>query len=265
MMMSFLPFDASEPFTYPDSHAEAANGAARIDLPRMYISYEKLQIPVAEGLIERPRLHSLLKNSTGEFPATLLSGRSGTGKTALAAEFARSFKSAAWYTIEPCDIDWRSFSSYALASVRKKGKFDSAKKPQTDDFSRSYQELVSEMLSRLITPKFPSIFVLDNVHYLFDTAWFEEFLTQIVSTIPANSHVLMLSRSKPPTPLWRLRSKRFLNVIDERVFAFDDAETEQLFHSFGLPKTTALDAQKRCFGKVSQMLSVARSLATGAS
>lgn len=260
MMMSFLPFDASEPFTYPDSHAETLTGAARIDFPRMYISYEKLQIPVAEGLIERPRLHSLLKNSTGEFPATLLSGRSGTGKTALAAEFARSFKTAAWYTIEPCDIDWRSFSSYALASVRKKSKF-MAKTSQPNDFSRSHTELVSEMLSRLITPKFPSIFVLDNVHYLFDTAWFGEFLTQIVSTIPANSHVLMLSRSKPPNPLWRLRSKRFLNVIDERVFAFDEKETEQLFSSFGLPKDTALETQKRYFGKVSQMLSVARSLA----
>ena len=53
---------------------------------------EKLKVPVFENQILRPRLNELLAKSLAQFGATLITGRSGTGKTALAADFARQYQ-----------------------------------------------------------------------------------------------------------------------------------------------------------------------------
>src|SRR5262245_44268446 len=71
---------------------------------------EKFYIPEHEQTLDRERLFQLLDRSVGLYGATLISGRAGTGKTVLAADFARRQSLACWYSIEPADSDWHEFS-----------------------------------------------------------------------------------------------------------------------------------------------------------
>src|SRR6185503_11751309 len=84
-----------------------------------HILNEKLEIPHCVGLVERPRLIEKLGTSLSRFAATLVSGRAGTGKTSIAAAYARTRKRAAWFTVESSDIDWNVFASYLTASVHR--------------------------------------------------------------------------------------------------------------------------------------------------
>jgi len=53
----------------------------------------------------------------------------------------------------------------------------------------------------------------------------------------------------PPTPLWRLRSKQMLRVVDESELAFTLDETVALFKTYGLPEETARVAWTQTQGK----------------
>jgi ATP/maltotriose-dependent transcriptional regulator MalT len=61
--------------------------------------------------------------------------------------------------------------------------------------------------------------------------------------------VLILARSLPPAPLWRLRSKQSLDVIEEGALAFTPAEAEELFASYGLSAAEAGQAWEQSHGR----------------
>ena len=96
--------------------------------------------------------------------------------------------------------------------------------------------------------------VLDDIHHLFDAHWFGDFFNLLLYSLPAGSHLLMLCRSRPPGPVWRLRSKQMLNVLDEKVIAFDLEETRVLFERLGLPASDAERAHRDSFGRVAKLI-----------
>jgi ATP/maltotriose-dependent transcriptional regulator MalT len=71
----------------------------------------------------------------------------------------------------------------------------------------------------------------------------------------------MLSRSKPPTPIWRLRSKQVLNVIDEKLLAFSLAEAQEFFAFHGVSQADVAAALAESFGHAGGLKTIARSLA----
>ena len=118
MTMSFIlqdHFESTERYS-PAIHKTAAT-PAKGEREGVHILNEKLEIPQCAGLIERPRLIEKLDRSLSQFAATLISGRAGTGKTSIAAAYARTRKRTAWFTVESSDIDWNVFASYLAASV----------------------------------------------------------------------------------------------------------------------------------------------------
>jgi len=66
----------------------------------------------------------------------------------------------------------------------------------------------------------------------------------------------MLCRSKPPSPLWRLRSKQVLNVIEEDQLAFTTDETEALFRMLDSTADPSA-AQEEAFGRVGKLVELA--------
>jgi ATP/maltotriose-dependent transcriptional regulator MalT len=99
-----------------------------------------------------------------------------------------------------------------------------------------------------------ALLVLDGIHHLFDADWFGGFFNILQPSLSETADLLLLCRSKPPNPLWRLRSKQQLDVIDEKTLAFDRNETILLFKQVGRSQAEAARIHAETFGRVSKLL-----------
>lgn len=228
----------------------------------VHLLAEKLVRPRTRNLVERPRLYELLRKSIEQFPATLVSGRAGTGKTALAASFAKTRDHVAWYSIEPSDVEWNVFINYfaacAVRAVKSRTRVSKlvpdSSEPSQSSMATALINIFAEVETALVHE--PLLIVLDGIHHLFDAPWFGEFFALLLSSLPDNTNLLLLCRSKPPSPLWRLRSKQQLNVIDEKLLAFNLAETAELVATAGLKRSDAERVHAETFGRISKLLQV---------
>ncbi len=232
-------------------------GSARDGFP--FIN-SKLKMPAQQKTIERPRLIGLLSRSIEQFPATLISGRAGTGKTALAAAFSQTVGNYGWYSVESSDREWPVFRRY-FARFIQANVSPNQQQSDCDPEPRCIQETdVARFLVNAFAVSYaqptavPRLLVMDDIHHIFDAHWFDEFFQLLLFSLPSNMHLLMLCRSKPPSPLWRLRSKQMLNVLDEKVIAFTPTETEELFKNKEYPSDVARIAHAACYGRVSKLL-----------
>jgi ATP/maltotriose-dependent transcriptional regulator MalT len=253
MTMSFLLHDSLSELESADltpSSRINVGGTSTSASSKITIIKEKFRLPAVGSIVSRKRLLDLLDRSIEQYGATLVSGRAGTGKTTLAAEFAMKQRKASWYTVEPADSDWREFSSAFLACLFDKQRPNSATFG-SDPSEASISNLLSYTFSRMARQRVkPRLIVLDNVHRLFDAVWFSDFFRQLVISLDANARLLMLCRSKPNAPLWRLRSKQMLNVIDETMLELTDEEAIEIGLTQGVSKEIALSALKRSYGRV---------------
>ena len=217
----------------------------------------KLRTPAVSEVLDRKGLQEILDRSLKNSAATLLVGRAGSGKTALAADFARRRPDHTWYSIDASDSDWSSFQRYFRASIM--GEREALRKRRIlNEIATSTRpvELFADITAALELDDmdWPSLIVLDSVHHLFDCMWFEEFFVYLIASLPHTSHVILISRSKPPTPVWRMRSKQVLNVIDENSLAFSPTEAVELFARNGLNRHVAVEAQAQTFGRPGDMI-----------
>jgi LuxR family transcriptional regulator, maltose regulon positive regulatory protein len=223
---------------------------------------EKLIVPEATGLVPRPRLSTLLDRSVAQYPATLICGRAGMGKTGLAASYAAGRPNVSWFSVESTDVDWCVFSRYFAAALSEKSSTDVQSASVSSAQGDIAKFLIDCFASSYLNNAEQSILVLDDIHHVFDAPWFEDFFQLLLYSLPLRTHLLLLCRSKPPSPLWRLRSKQMLNVLEERVIAFDTAEAESLLREMNCSPDMAGEAQRISYGRVSKMLEWARQEAT---
>jgi len=250
MAMAFFREDPNTSFELPgfvSPQAPAPDASAAGPIP---LIKAKLQIPDASGALPRKWLTGVLEKSSQNAAATMIVGRAGTGKTTLAAEFIQGRGDVSWYTIDAPDGDWRTFQTYFRRAIFREGKKAerSAKLPvpTCDTPLDLFADLTAglELRSKL----WPSVLVLDGIHHLFDRPWFHDLFEYLIASTPVNSHTLMLSRSKPPTPIWRMRSKQVLNVIDEKLLAFSPSEASELFAHHGVGGVDVDAALAESFG-----------------
>jgi len=64
--------------------------------------------------------------------------------------------------------------------------------------------------------------------------WVSTFLVRLLPLLPADIHLLLTSRTILPAPLWRMRSKQTLAVIDEEALTFTPQEASELLRIYGL-------------------------------
>jgi ATP/maltotriose-dependent transcriptional regulator MalT len=214
---------------------------------RIHLFADKMRIPKFTDHISRPRLIELLRKSSAQIGSTLVTGRAETGKSALAAEFAEDYDRVAWYQIDAAETDWNLFARYF-----------------TEIFDEDFEELkqasseiivfVEKLFERVRAKSDePLLIVLDDIHNIFDAEWFSEFFVSLLYTLSPSQHLVLLSRTKPSQPLWRVRSKQVLGMIDEKLLAFNADETAEFCEQHGLDKDKAAKAHKKSYGRISRL------------
>ena len=201
--------------------------------------HEKIAIPNLAPRTSRPRLLKLLSDNLHSANATVINGRAGSGKSVLAADFARHVgRAVAWYKVEAADNDLRVFCEYLAAAVRRQ-------RPSIDarallELTETVESDAAEMLAEAFvfqlseTRAEPMLIVIEDLHQVYDGDWVVSFFRRLLPLLPADVHVLITCRSLPPTPLWRMRSKQMLCVVDESELAFTREEAIALFDTYGL-------------------------------
>lgn len=217
----------------------------------------KTSVPSESPLVSRHRLLEMLQESLDCCSSTIITGRAGTGKTILAADFARYCgRRVAWYKVDAPDADLWIFLDYFMKSLmRARPEFGG------QAFMRAIWSsprvnlsiLAEAFVDALQQQNEPLLIVIDDLHLIYDADWVVPFLHRLLPLLPAEVHLLILGRSLPPAPLWRLRSKQRLCVIDEPLLAFSSEEAIKLFANYRLSMQQAASSLAQTRGRAAAL------------
>jgi len=219
---------------------------------------DKIAIPARSPRISRPRLVKLLTENLFSANATIINGRAGTGKTLLAADFARrSRRAVAWYKVDATDNDLPLFFTYLVNTIGlQRPTINSGHLLKlSETVTIGGAELLADALVFQLdeTKGEPLLIVIEDLHLVYDAEWVVPFFRRWLPLLPPDAHVLITCRSLPPNPLWRLRSKQMLRVVEEAELAFTPDEAVALFESSGLNEEQARLAWARTNGKAAMI------------
>jgi ATP/maltotriose-dependent transcriptional regulator MalT len=218
---------------------------------------EKITPPAELPRVSRERLLRTLGESLEGCNSTIVAGRAGTGKTMLAADFARrSGRRVAWYKLDAPDSELSVFMRHLCASLARARPGFGAQTLErlgpavgTEDVPLAVEHLVYELLES----NEPALVVIDDLHLVYDAEWVVPFFRRWLPLLPREVHVMLLGRSLPPTPLWRMRSKQTLCVLEEESLAFTLEEARALYASYGLPNSGADAALRDTRGRAATL------------
>lgn len=228
-------------------------------MTRLDLITAKLAPPREVPRVSRPRLLRTLEKSMMAGTSTIISGRAGTGKTCLVSDFAHQCqRPVAWYKIDAPDAPPQIFFNYLVESIRER-RLGFGRKlllpllaiGEIQPMDRLAEAFVYELVES--DTGGPLLIVIEDLHLISDSAWLVPFLSRLLPLLPAEVHLLITSRSLPPAPLWRLRSKQSLVVVAEASLAFTRSEAIALFESYGLSPEQASIALDHTHGRAAAL------------
>lgn len=221
----------------------------------------KTSVPGEAPVVFRRRLLEMLQESLDCCNSTIVTGRAGTGKTTLVADFARHCgRQVAWYKVDAPDADLWVFLNYFVESLARAcpgfcGENLTHILRGADKVNLS--TLAEAFVDALQRQDSPLLVVIDDLHLIYDAEWVVPFLHRLLPLLPEQVHLLILGRSLPPAPLWRLRSKQRLCVIDEQLLTFTTEESAKLFAYYGLTAQQANSALAQTRGRAAALHTMA--------
>lgn len=220
--------------------------------------HDKIASPGAVPRISRERLLQQLTENLYSANATVINGRAGSGKTMLAVDFSRNIsRAAAWYKVDAADNELPMFCEYLTAAVRRHRSSINAAAliDLAATVSGDNVELLADaFVFQLSEAKGePLLIVIEDLHQVYDADWVVPFFQRLLPLLPSDVHVLITCRSLPPTPLWRMRSKQMLRVLDEAELAFTVEEAIALCQTYGLSEDHARAAWNETNGRAANI------------
>jgi LuxR family transcriptional regulator, maltose regulon positive regulatory protein len=219
----------------------------------------KLEMPAKNSGIPRQRLIALLEGSLANCTSTIVCARAGAGKTTLAHDFAQNCgRPVAWYKLDAPDGDFAVFLEYLTACIRRsrpgfgiRRLSDILPNEGEADPSLTAEALVYELLESASGG--PLLIVIEDLHRVCDSAWVIPFFGRLLPLLPPDVHILITSRTLPPAPLWRMRSKQTLAVVEDETLNFTRQEAMELFAANGLSREQAAIAFDHTHGRAAAL------------
>ncbi len=207
----------------------------------------KLNIPPPHpNLVPRPRLTERLEDGLTR-KLTLISAPAGYGKTTLVSDWiTRSQTSAAWLSLETSDNDLPRFFSYLIAALQRvQSDIGAEIEPilETDsDPPLEFEPLLTALVNEIADSNVSFAMVLDDYHVIHEFQ-IHEALDFLFDHVPANMHMVILSRTDPPMPLGRLRVQRELTEIRESDLRFTLQEAATFLNDLAVLALSPEDIQ----------------------
>ena len=197
----------------------------------------KLFIPLLRA-DQLPRPHLIEKlNEGAAYPLTLISASAGSGKTTLLTEWiAQHHCPTAWISLDAGDNDPIHFITYLIAALRTiqedfaEDIILTAQSEQSEPLEAHLINLINAMAETM--PDCTIVF--DDFHTITDQRT-NELVTFMVEHLPSHIHLVIATRTDPPWPLGRYRSRNQLFEIRGQDLRFNTQETADfLNHTMGL-------------------------------
>ena len=189
----------------------------------------KLAVPsVRQGMIDRPRVRRLLHQGH-DAALTLVVAPAGYGKTSAVQAWCESRDAAlAWVTLDAGDNDPSRLWRYVATAVdRVRPGLGRTSLQRLSSAGGSVSDAVDELMNGLAAFGRPFVLVLDDMHELDDEPTLAS-LDQALAHLPANAHVVAISRKDPALDVGRLRVSRSLTELRAHDLSFTDREAEEL-------------------------------------
>lgn len=215
-------------------------------------------------MLRRPKLLAHLDGALTR-KLTLLSAPTGFGKTTLAGMWIEGADfPCAWVTLDATDNDPTRFWTYAVSALRTvdasigKTTLSALMAPQP----ASLQTLLTPLINDLGRLNGPAVLVLEDYQTI-TAKEISEGLAFLVQHLPAQVHILLITRADPDLPLPLLRVRGELLEIDGSSLRFDLEEIEsflRLTAGVDLSPSTLAELQKKTEGWPAGLRLIALSL-----
>jgi LuxR family transcriptional regulator, maltose regulon positive regulatory protein len=195
-------------------------------------------------VVRRPRLVEQLDAGLGSGSRlTLVSAPPGFGKTTLITDWLsrRDAGRVAWLSIDDGDNDLARFLAHVAAALRGVGlDVDAAvaERLHTTSTAAALTALVNDVAAAEPDAEDPPwVLVLDDYHAI-EAVPVHDAVTFLVDHLPDHLHLLVTTRSDPPLPLPRLRTRGQLTEVRAADLRFTTTEAVELLRETGLELTT---------------------------
>ena len=190
-------------------------------------------------LVARPRLITLLDATLeGANRLTLLSAPAGFGKTTLLSDWLtdlgqrRSDLRVAWLSLDEADDDPHRLLTHMVAALQSVGlEVDLAGLVSQGTTISDLLAVIVNDVTRAAeqTPQTTWIQVLDDYHAI-DNPEAHQALRFLLEHLPTQVHLVVASRSDPPLPLARLRSRGQLSEVRAADLRFTETEARDFLN-----------------------------------
>ncbi|MGW1340035.1 LuxR C-terminal-related transcriptional regulator [Kribbella sp. NPDC002412] len=177
-------------------------------------------------VVARPRLADRLDRTLHPgHRLTLVSAPPGFGKTTLLSEWARSQEHMGWLSLDEGDNDPARFMAHLSAALSRLGLDLDPDALTAASTPAALVAIVNELMER---PDH-ALLVLDDYHVI-DAPEVHEAMTFLLDHAPDHLHLLVATRTDPPFPLPRLRSRGQLTEVRAADLRFAPTEAAEFLN-----------------------------------
>ena len=199
-------------------------------------------------LVARPRVTDRLAATLDPgHRLTLVSAPAGFGKTTLLTDWLAGLQGGrvGWLSLDDGDNDPTRFLAHLVAALGSAGLAVDPAAPATpsDDPAAALTSLVNDVArAGEVEPAAHWIVVLDDYHVI-GAAAVHEAVTFLLDHLPDHLHLVVATRSDPPLPLARLRSRGQLSELRAAELRFTPAEAREFLNQVMGLELTAADVE----------------------
>ncbi len=205
-----------------DGHGTGHTSAAITDS----LLRTKLFVPsIRSKSVDRPRLAERLNGGLDK-ALILVAAPAGYGKTTMVSSWLHELGiPSAWFSLDEEDNEPRRFLQYLVAAARTVVPSLPADAVQMlqGPSQASVETLLTALINEICAQGTPLVLVMDDLHVIHSQPVLDA-LGFLLEHIPAELHLVLLSRTDPPLPLARMRARNQVLDIRAEHMRFDSRE-----------------------------------------